>query len=59
MGAHRGPALGGGLRKAESRKTQIGHKNPQKQPEKKKGKLEKKKERKKNKESGGGEPGRG
>jgi hypothetical protein len=31
VGARRGPTLGGGLRNAESRKTQTGHKEPQKQ----------------------------
>jgi hypothetical protein len=57
VGARRGPTSGGGLRNAESQKTQIGHKDPQKQPKKERKAGEKKK--KKTKESGEGEPGQG
>jgi hypothetical protein len=55
VGARRGPTSGGGLRNAESQKTQIGHKDPQKQPKKER----KAGEKKKTKESGEGEPGQG
>jgi hypothetical protein len=49
MGAHRGPTSGGGLRNAKSRKTQLGHKDPQKQLEKERKAGEKKKKNKKTK----------
>ena len=55
MGARRRPTLGGGLRNAKSRKTQTGHKDPQKQTEKER----KAGENKKAKESGKVEPSRG
>ena len=55
MGVRRGPTSGIGLRNAESRKTQTGHKDPQKQLEKER----KAGENKKIKESGKGEPGQG
>ena len=53
MGARRRPTSGRGLQNVESRKTQIGHKDPQKQSEKER----KAEENKKTKESGEGEPG--
>jgi hypothetical protein len=45
VGARRGPTLGGGLRNVESRKTQTGHKDPQKQLEKERKAGEKKKKK--------------
>jgi hypothetical protein len=51
MGAHRGPTSGGGLRNAKSRKTQLGHKDPQKQLEKERKAGEKKTKKQKNKKT--------
>jgi hypothetical protein len=47
VGARRGPTSGGGLRNAESRKTQIGHKDPQKTTGKRKESQRKQKKPKK------------
>jgi hypothetical protein len=47
VGARRGSTSGRGLRNAESRKTQTGHKDPQKTTGKRKGKPEKTKKPKK------------
>ena len=45
MGARRGPTSSGGLRNAESRKTQTGHKDPQKQLKKERKVKENKKKK--------------